>query len=499
VEVRAFQRRYVAGRPRLTSSADATTDDRGAYRISGLTPGDYVVAFVARQTAIPSAVAEAMRMPRPPNDAEAQAMTRERFAVGWTAGPASSIQAGSLVRQIDNNGPVPPIAEAGPVFVYPTQFYPAATAASRAKPVALASGQAREGVDFSLLPVRAVSVSGSVIGPEGPEPHIAVRLIPSGEDFQTELDAAATMTSASGEFTLLGVPAGDYILKILRVPRGAQPQPPAMTQIQVGTSMVMTSSSAATGPLPVPDDPTLFASAPISVGDTDVAGVVVPLRRGARLTGRIEFDGTRERPEPAALPRIPIVAERADAATSGSPFTSVPPGHADESGAFKTYGLPPGRYFIRAGGAPPGWTLKSVTSEGRDVSETPIELGAADVANVVVTFTDRPATLEGIARSAEGNADPAALVVVFPSDLAAWSDYGVNPRRLRSVRAGRDGAYSFTGLPPGEYQVAAIHEERHGNWQDPQVLEELSRTAVHVRVTEGDSTTQDVKVAGGVR
>ena len=143
--------------------------------------------------------------------------------------------------------------------------------------------------------------------------------------------------------------------------------------------------------------------------------------------------------------------------------------------------------------------MKSVTSEGRDISETPIDLRAADLASVVITFTDRPTKLTGVARSGEGNADPDALIVVFPADSAAWTDYGVSPRRVRSARTTKSGAYTFTGLPAGDYCVAAIKEEAYGQWQDPQVLEDLARRATQVRLADGEEKTQDLKTLGGAR
>ena len=123
----------------------------------------------------------------------------------------------------------------------------------------------------------------------------------------------------------------------------------------------------------------------------------------------------------------------------------------------------------------------------------------ADVANVVITFTDRPTKLTGVARSGEGNADPDALVVVFPADNSGWSDYGLNPGACAARGTTKTGNYTFTGLPAGDYCVAAIKEEAYGQWQDPQVLEELSRRGTQVRLGDGEEKTQDLKTAGGGR
>jgi len=137
-----------------------------------------------------------------------------------------------------------------------------------------------------------------------------------------------------------------------------------------------------------------------------------------------------------------------------------------------------------------------VIADGVDISDAPIELKATDTANVVITFTDRPTRLNGSVRDAQGNPDRDALVVVFPAEPAGWMDYGLNPRRMRSARAGRNGSYSFLGLPTGDYYVAAIKDDAYAQWQDPQVLEELARTASRVRLSDGDTQSQDLKTLG---
>jgi Carboxypeptidase regulatory-like domain len=505
VQVRAFQRRVVGGRRRMAQGPMATTDDRGIYRMTALSPGEYLVAFVWKESAVPIAVAELMRTPTS-NDPKVQEIIRERLNMGTGfSSVGSSVQVGGLVRDLQSGAPVPPSSgDDSSVFIYPTQFYPGVSSAARAATITLASGQEREAVDFTLAPVKTAKVSGTLIGPEGPVPNTALRLISATDEALTDLETSITMTGAGGDFTLLGVPPGQYTLKALRVPRPPVPTTPAatsMTQIQMGSGTIMTSLGGApsgpASPPPIPDDPTMFADTPVSVGNRDVSDIVVMVQRGARVTGRFEFDGTRERPNATGLMRIPVIVERTDAGNAANPGDRIPAGRADETGAFKTYGVAAGKYLIRIGGAPSGWTLRSVMADGRDVSEVPLDLRTTDVANVVVTFTDRPTKLTGVARTSAGNGDPDAGVIVFPADSTGWSDYGLNPRRVRSTHAGRDGSYVFTGLPPGDYYVAAIHEDTTPEWLDPRVLEDLARGASQVRLAEGDTRTQDLKTVKG--
>ena len=502
VLVRAFQRRLVGGRYRIVQGPNATTDDRGLYRLHSLVPGDYLVAFVWRETSLPAATADQLIQTAQTNSPQAQPLMRELFTLGLALS-ASGPRVGTSIRQLAFSAPVPPIpADDSGVFIYPTQFYPGVPSAARAATITVASGQQRDGIDFTLQPVKTVQVSGTLFGPDGPMAHSAVRLV--SEDSIADLDTSATITGEGGEFTLLGVPPGAYTLNVLRAPRPIAPVSNAattVTQIQVGSSTIMSSMSGpaggATGPSPVSDDPTLFADVPVSVGNRDVSDLVVTVQRGARLTGRIEFDGTRERPDATALTRVFITLDRVDAVAPqvGLGYGSLP-GHADDTGAFKTYGVPSGRYVVRVAAPLPGWTLKSVTAEGRDISETPLDLRTADVNNVVITFTDRPTQLTGVAHGEDGSPDSDALVVVFPADQNAWSDYGPNPRRIRSTHAARNGAYRFMGLPPGDYYVAAIHEDATA-WQDPRVLETLARGASQIRLADGETQSQDVKTVKG--
>jgi hypothetical protein len=503
VQVRTFRREFVAGRLRVTPSATTSTDDRGLYRFSSLVPGDYLVAFVWREASVPTSVAELLANPAAMNDPKNADVMRERFSLGtsgFNLGSANTMQIGTVVRDLAYNAPVPPSGDAdAPLYIYPTQFYPGAATALRARSITVASGESREGVDFALRPVKSARVSGTVLGPDGPLPNVAVRLVPAEEDALTTLETSVTMTGSGGEFTLLGVPPGQYVLRVVRTPRpnGAPNATPVTTQIQIGSSMMITSSGGAGGgtPAPVPDDPTLAAEVPLAVAGTDLTDVLVALQRGARVSGHYEFDGNAPRPSASALTRILVSLSRADGA-QGSPFTAVPYGHADETGAFKTYGVAPGRYLLRVT-SPEGWTFRSASLDGRDLADTPFDLRNSDIDNVVITFTDRPTQLSGTVRSANGNVDPAALVVVFPADASGWADYGAGSRRLRSARVDRRGFYSLSGLPPGDYYVGAIHEESTPQWQDPQVLEELARSASQVRLGDGEGRTQDVKSSGG--
>jgi hypothetical protein len=170
----------------------------------------------------------------------------------------------------------------------------------------------------------------------------------------------------------------------------------------------------------------------------------------------------------------------------------------DADGTMAARSAPPGRYFIRAGvaGAPSNllgaWTLKSAMLDGRDVSDVPLTVAGNDIAGLVVTFTDRAAMLTGTVRNPQNAVDATATVLVFPTDRALWIDYGALPRRLRTARTDRAGAFSIPGLPAGEYFVVALPEDAADNWQRQTFLTRAAAMATRVRIDDGRNAVIDL-------
>jgi protocatechuate 3,4-dioxygenase beta subunit len=234
VQVRAYQRRYVSGTRRLVQMATASTDDRGVYRFGSLAPGEYLVAFMARDVSMPVSLAELARNPNQ-GDPKTTELLRDRFAFGGiSASPVSpnTIEVDGFLRQIDPSAPIPPAAPGGAVFIYPAQFFPGVPSAARAAVIALGAGQQRDNVDFTLRPVPAARISGTVVGPDGPAGGMALRLIPADGTI-TDMETAGALSSPDGAFAFFGVPSGEYTIKTFRVPQPPRP-PSTVTQMQVG-------------------------------------------------------------------------------------------------------------------------------------------------------------------------------------------------------------------------------------------------------------------------
>jgi protocatechuate 3,4-dioxygenase beta subunit len=511
VQVRALRRSYVAGRRTVAAFGQTTqTDDRGMYRLSNLQPGEYIIAVPFVQASVP---ADFQLQGRMPTDLMSTMITPGNTTFGFSSGGTPVDADGRFLLQNSPGLAGPGVAPdaTGALLVYPTSYYPSASTASSALPVGVRSGEERNGIDIALNLTPSSTISGRLVGPDGPAASYVLHLVPTETgELSADPDVATAITNTNGEFMFIGVPAGQYVIQTVRVP-SPQPRSGPVTALFMSSDGGVNVSSDITvamppgapppppppspppsvGPAP-PEEPTLWTATAVSVGGQDIRDMTITLNQGAKVSGRVDFEGSAKRPTPDQLATIPVVVEPAD----GRQRQTSMPARVDRSGQFSTQGLLPGKYLLRVGGSPPGWTLKSAAIGGVDVSETPFTVEGNNVGGVIVTFTDRISSLHGVVRMAQGQSGSpeGAGVIVFPADNRSWMDYGINPRRMKTARASKTGAYQFGQLPPGDYYVIAISEEFLGDWQDPRFLETLSRDAERVTIGDSDAHTQDLTV-----
>jgi hypothetical protein len=447
VQLRAFRRAVAGGRRRFIASSSATTDDRGIYRIATLMPGDYIVAAIPRQTAVPLS----LYRNRPPGAPAGNPLAEAGIAAPADTPGLAVVEAGNAGIVLGRGSVVPPPSTDGRLLVYPTTFHPSTTSGGSGAVITIRSGEEYPNADLQLTPVPTASVSGFVYGPDGPVKRALLRLVPADTlELASELDLPTTLTDAGGAFTLPAVPSGHYTIRLNAV-----------------------------GPGP------FWLDEPISVGTEHIEGLALMVSTGLKLSGRLEFEGDLSRSR-GSLSNIPILIEPAEVVPSSAAYFARP----STSGEFVSMPVPPGRYYIRVPNSPAGWMFKSATIDGRDVVDTPFRF-SQEPTQVVITFTDRWSGVRGAVQSTTGR-DAEAVVVVFPNDREAWGSTGMAARRLRMMRASKIGEYSFN-LPPGEYFVIAIPEAQSADWQDPDFLDSASRVASRVSIGDGERKIQDLQ------
>ena len=154
----------------------------------------------------------------------------------------------------------------------------------------------------------------------------------------------------------------------------------------------------------------------MTVNGADVTDVAVVLSPGATIAGTVTF--------PSAATAAPDVTQFRIIAPAADPGDSIGPqanARLDKDGRFTLTGLPAGLHFLRAGGNARGWTLKSVTVGGRDVTDTPIELRSGEtVGNVTIVFTDKVNEINGQVMGGQGTPAAEYTVLAFSTEASYW-------------------------------------------------------------------------------
>ena len=502
VVVRALKRVRIQGRDDFVAGPVTRTDDRGRYRLHTLPPGKYVVQVPSVQASVPASakVGEADERfalrPRPIADEVLDLLDvdqAQRLAIGRYA--------------------VPPPPVNGEHWSYPVIFHPAATSVSDATTIELKFGDDRQNVDLTLTPVQSVRVSGVVDGPPETLRSLTVRLLPAGlENLGFGSEAATALVSSDGRFTFLNVPAGQYTVDApaqiseLSItppqigPRKALPGPPTapvtgaslqQTELLPGVTLTHFFSMSANAPA--------TGRATVTVGNTDVTGVVVRMRAFGTMSGRVVIDPGSPPPADAAPPRAALELDPAggDAALSGAGRAV----RADRiiPGDFSIMRIAPGPYWVRVqkqGIHASVWQVQSVSWNGRDYTNAPIEVGAGDaIDGVVVTVTTANPDLRGSVRDSDDLKADATMVIVFPVEQAQWKNTGLDPARMKTVAVSSTRAFVFPALPAGDYFIAAISRSFTETWREPAFLSRVAQQASRVTLTWGGKSTVDLTAA----
>jgi len=213
----------------------------------------------------------------------------------------------------------------------------------------------------------------------------------------------------------------------------------------------------------------------------------VILATGATVTGTVSFAGTA-----GATPDLSQFRITAPS-TDQSDFGPQPNARVGKDGAFSLSGVSAGTHLIRSAGAARGFILKSVTINGRDVTDTPMTLRSGEsLANVTVVFTDQQNEINGTLTNEQGTPMPDYTVLAFSTDSSLWRP---QTRQIMTARPDQTGKYRIRGLPPGQYYMVAVDPAEQGEWFNPLYLDEHRMGAARVTLADGDIKTQDFKVA----
>jgi hypothetical protein len=429
--VRAMRYDYAQGARQLVAAGSAQTDDQGYYRIWGLNPGEYYVNATVRNFA--------------PFGGRGGGAPVGRGGAAPAFGRGAGFPGG-------RGAPPPPVDDPEPVGYAPT-FYPGVPSVNESRPVTVGLGADALEIDFGLLLVHTSRVAGHVRNSDNtPASSGNINLFPEGTPVARAMNLGSRI-EWDGAFSIANVPPGRYTLR---------------------------ARSDDT-------DPAEFAMQAITVSESDVADAVVIVAPGAVISGTVAFEN-RSGGRPPDPTQIRLNAPMADFSNLGPNSTA----RVDKDANFTIRGVPAGEHLIRVQGQPRGWALKSVTVNGREMIDTPIDVRSGrSIDGVTVLFTDRLTEVNGTVTDDHGTPITDYTVLAFPTDASLWRPMA---RQIMTARPDQNGKYQIRGLPPGDYYLAPVDPAQQGEWFESSFLQQHRPSAANVSLGEGDVKTQDFKV-----
>jgi carboxypeptidase family protein len=452
--VRVLRYQYLQGDRRLTPAGNAQTDDRGQYRVWGLMPGDYYVNALTRLPGVggrgfPAGLPGGP--PAPPGGGPGPGGGGRGGRGGAIADIVGALAGGNAAA---NRALFAGSDDQEQVNYAPT-YYPGVTSVNEARAVTVGVSQEVLEINVAMQLVRTARIAGRVTNPDGtPTTAGNVNLVPdgaAGRGAQIGTNYGSRI-QWDGAFSIASVPPGRYVLRA----RGDD------------------------------SETTQFGMLPITVSGGDVNDLTVVLSAGATITGTVTF-------LPGGSPAPDITQVRIGApSTDQGGFGPQANARVGKDGSFTLAGVSAGPHLIRPGGNMRGWSLKSVTIGGRDVTDTPIEIRAGQtLANVAIVFTDALTEISGTITNTQGAPVPDYTVLAFPTDATLWRPQA---RQIMTARPDQTGKFRIRGLPPGEYYLATVDPAEQGEWFEPAYLDDHRAGAARVTLSDGDVKTQDFHV-----
>jgi hypothetical protein len=408
VTVFPMQARYFRGRKRMVPVGGMVrTDDTGEYRLIGLTPGDYYVMGTTRDS--------------------------------WTVEGNDKERVGF-----------------GPTYFSGTLVV------ANAQAVKLTLGRELSGIDFSMVPGRVATISGTAMSSNGaPLAGESINLSQefAGPNMSSSFGFAGAKVNADGTFTIKDIAPGDYKLTIRtaadkgRLVEGATAVVTVLGADVEGVSLVTGASGTISGRLVTDEGLAPMAAGAVSSSSRTGAQLRVSARpldpdstyqRFTEDNGRVRDDGSFELTDVVGLQRLSV-----------APLAS-------------------------------GWAIKEIASDGKDYADGPIDVRSGQsIEGVTIVISNKFPTLRG--QLVDDKLQPAeGTVILFPDDSSKW---GEGSRLVRSARPDMTGLFEIKFVPPGDYLVAPVDYAQTGAWDDPDFLKTLQDSATKVSLREGTAAS----------
>jgi protocatechuate 3,4-dioxygenase beta subunit len=449
ITVQAWTYQYADGKRSLSQAGNAQTNDIGEYRIFWLPPGEYFVSVTTPDTDDGETATADLSAPLTGTN---RAVSEFVTAIGAAGGFAEGLDGGALRRVVQA------FEGREPAQIY----FPGTLDPDSAAPVKLGAAAEMRAIDFTLRPIRTVSVRGRVIAPFplaqagggrqggpfgllGQGTQVSLSRVGGKAGFAA-LGFGGTAVNPDGSFEIRGVAAGSYnLMATARAPDG-QPHS-ARTRVEVGGA--------------------------------DVGNIVIGVRPNISIRGSIVIDSP---PQQFRMTQLRVTLASVDDPLAGVTPVAVDRGRGGagiaspvaiggstapvaEDGTFTLANVAAREYSLRVTGLPAGTYIIAGRLGSTDVLNGPFVPGEDERNSLQLQLGSTPGRVSGIALDAQGKPYAGVVTALVPDES----------RRGRtdlyfSIPTDQNGRFSFDNVPPGSYRIFAWDEIPTGAYQDPDYI-----------------------------
>lgn len=374
------------------------------------------------------------------------------------------------------------VQDDGPATQSAPTFYPGVSIREQALPITIERSASVTGLDLVLVDGTMSRVSGTLVAASGRAAiggFVTVRAIVEG--LADGFDRATAPVKSDGTFELRLAP-GEYQIE------GRAIQPGTVGPLQPGDEQV--------------------GMARLTVTGQALSDVTIQLGGGAKVTGRVVFEGSTPTPPMPSNPgqfRVSFGSPAGTGCRMGRSYLGA-------NWTFTVDGLL-GSCVARVDSSLGRLTVKAIMVNDVDLMDQPVTFESGQhLRNVEVIVTGKQTDLTFHVTDAQGQPTSEYVALVFSIDKARWFE---NSRYIKTFvpappldqvldvaetvtpgaappTAARE---SVGGLPPGEYYVVVLDDLEPEAVHDPALLDSLTRVATRVTITDKAAAEVSLRLA----